>query len=426
MNDMKEFEKQLELNVIDLDSNEKEMYLKEDILNVIDGTRNFKPQTNIQSQPQNQNGDMTKVTKNVILAFVSDATGCGAIRCHFPFSYLNFVYGKNQTLLPMISPCFVQDNNVLIRTRAIYFQRHMSPQHLNAIKWYKQNQSKYQYKMVHEMDDFLFWEDDAKTKHGVGKYNFGHVGITEEVKHSCIEIMKLMDLLIVSTQFLADYYKNQLGITVPIKVIPNYVAKFFWKDTYKPKITEKIIKPKFIYTGSPTHYSNADKLFGDWQNSAWREFIIKNVKSKKISFTCFGGLPFFFEEIKNDIKVVNWLNSYQYHLGVLQEKADFSIIPLVPNRFNFAKSDLKQCELYAAKVLGIGAYFPEAENQGPYENMKVKLKWDCSLKEIEDLVDFYSYPENYNKIIDDQYKWLIEQNRWLESPKWVNEFVSCF
>jgi hypothetical protein len=29
MNDMKEFEKQLESSVIDLDSNEKEMYLKE-------------------------------------------------------------------------------------------------------------------------------------------------------------------------------------------------------------------------------------------------------------------------------------------------------------------------------------------------------------------------------------------------------------
>ena len=184
------------------------------------------------------------------------------------------------------------------------------------------------------------------------------------------------------------------------------------------------MKPKIIYTGSPTHYSNEQKLYGDWENPAWREFIIKNVKEDKISFTCMGGLPWFFEEIKDKIKVIGWLNSFQYHIGVMGEKADFSIMPLVPNWFNYCKSDLKHVENCAAKSLSIGSYFPEQKYKGPYENVPVKLPWNCSLKDIEQTIEYYSHPENYNKIIDQQTKWMDDDGRWLESPKWINNFLT--
>lgn len=414
--DLSDFEKQLD-NVVDLDSPKVER-LSEEGLNKIIVEAKQAP------QPANNPAKMVKVPKNILLAFISDSSGCGYIRCFQPFSYINFAFGRNQTLMPIISCAFIHDENILLRTRTIYFQRQMSPEHLQSVIWYKQNQQNFKYRMIWEMDDHIWWEDKARKINGVPPYNFGSPGITEEVKQASIQIMNLMDQLIVSTEFLAHYITKELGVKVPVKVIQNHVAKYFWKDGNRKKITERITKPKVIYTGSPTHYSNEKKMYGDWENSAWREFVIKNVKDNKISFTCFGGLPWFFEEIKDKIKVIGWLNSFQYHLGVLGEKADFSLMPLVPNNFNRGKSNLKFLEGCAAQVISIGSYFPEFEWKGPYENITTKLKWNCSLKDIQDMMDHYCDPDNYNNMIAEQLHFLDKNNHWLESKGYVDSFVS--
>lgn len=412
--DLNEFEKQID-NVVDLDQPGR---LSEDKINSI--SSDVKQNVVVEAAPPPK---MIKVHKNIVLCFISDATGCGFIRCFQPFSYLNFVFGKSQTLMPIISCAFIHDENVLIKTRTIYFQRQMAPEHLNMIKEYKNKQSTFKYKMIWEMDDHIWWEDKEKTINGVPPYNFGASGITKEVKLSSIEIMNMMDQLIVSTQFLADYISKELGVKVPIKVVPNHVAKYFWKDTTKKAITSKIEKPKVIYTGSPTHYSNEKKLYGDWENSAWREFVVKNVKDNKISFTCFGGLPWFFDEIKDKIKVIGWLNSFQYHLGVMGEKADFGLMPLVPNNFNRGKSNLKYLEYCASGVLGIGTSFVD-KTVSPYDCMDVKLMNNCTLSQIEELFETYRDPKNYNRAIENQYKFLDDNGHWLESKKWIDNFMS--
>lgn len=422
---MDEFEKQLEENnIVDLDSQLEER-LSEDKINSIDISKDYRPKNQIQNNPP-QNQQVVKIPKNLVLAFISDATGCGFIRCFQPFSYLNFVFGKSQTLMPIISCAFIQDQNILLRARTIYFQRQMAPEHLKMISWYKQHQQTFKYKMIWEMDDHIWWEDSERKVHGVPPYNFGAPGITEVVKMSSIEIMKMMDLLVVSTQPLADYIKNELKVNVPIKVIKNHVAKYFWKDGNTRKITEKIVKPKFIMTSSPTHYSAEKKLRGDFENSAWVDYILKNVKENKIDFTVIGGLPFFFDEIKDKIKVLPWLNSFNYHLAVMGEKAHFGIMPLVPNMFNVGKSNLKFLEFAASRILSFGCYFKEGYKgyQGPYYDLPVKLDWRCSLEEIEKAVEYYSLPENYNRIIDEQLKYLDVNGHWLESKKYVDDFLT--
>ncbi len=418
--DLNDFEKQLSSEIIDLDAPAKveNVRLVEDKKNTI-VSRPIVNKVIEQAPPQN----LVKVQKNMVLCFISDATGCGFIRCFQPFSYLNFVFGKSQTLMPIISCAFIQDENILIRTRTVYFQRQMAPEHLKMIMWYKDRQPTFKFKMVWEMDDHIWWEDKAKKVNGVPPYNFGATGITEEVKAASIKIMNCMDTLIVSTQFLADYIRNELGVKVPIKIVPNHVAKYFWKDGNKRTITERIAKPKVIYTGSPTHYSNERKMYGDWENSAWREFVIKNVKEDKISFTCFGGLPWFLEEIKDKIKIIGWLNSFQYHLGVLGEKADFGLMPLVPNNFNRGKSNLKYLEYCAGGILGIGTSFKDG-SPSPYDCMDVKLMNDCSLKQIEETFDYFRDPQHYNEVIANQYKFLDDKGHWLESKKFIDNFIS--
>ena len=99
--------------------------------------------------------NMIPVKKSVLLSFVSDSSGCGFIRNIFPISYLNAVYGKNSDIVPIITPIFVWQHDILLRTKAIYFQRQMSPEQLKAVRQYKEHQKQYHYKMVWDIDDFI-------------------------------------------------------------------------------------------------------------------------------------------------------------------------------------------------------------------------------------------------------------------------------
>ena len=130
------------------------------------------------------------------------------------------------------------------------------------------------------------------------------------------------------------YIENELKITVPITVVPNAVPMYFWGNKKKSPKKNPIKKPRIVYTGSPTHYSNQEKLLGDFENS-WKDFVIKNVLEDKIQFICMGDLPWFFEGIKDKIGIIPWVNSYQYHLAVKDVNADFAIGPLVKNNFNY-------------------------------------------------------------------------------------------
>ena len=369
---------------------------------------------------------LVKVKKNLVLYIFSDASGCSFIRGMQPMMYMYFVFGKLDSLIPICLPTFTFDEKILMRTRSIVFQRTMSPNHVQIINRYKELQSRFKYKMIWDMDDFIWWEDDNRTQNGVPKYNLGHINIDDNVRYSSIQIMKQMDLITTSTKYLSDYITNTLKVDVPKKVIPNVVMESLWGDRWKGGIKKPIEKPRIIYTGSPTHYANTNpyvgELLGDWEN-AWKEYIIKNVKDNKIDFICMGGLPFFFNEISSKIKVFEWEYPFRYHLRVKGQQADFGIMPLVPNRFNYSKSDLKFIEYSIAGIVGIGTTFDNGF-PSPYDDMPVKLNYKCNVRDIEDTIKNLCNPENYNKILQIQYSKLRNDSRILESNGYIEQWTS--
>lgn len=391
-----------------------------------------------------QQQQVVQVQKNILLSYVSDAAGCGHIRNVFPMTYINSVYAKTGQLLTMVSPIFVWQHDILLRTRAIFFQRQMSPMHLDIIKRYKELQPQFKYKMVWDMDDFVWGrneEQGGSIDDGVPSYNFGSHGITKEIVDCSIEVMKLMDTVTVSTQFLADYIKTNFGIK-DVRVVPNAVPAYFWGNRRRNPIKQKLVKPRVIYTGSPTHYmnpipprpvspqepegypGNPIKKLGDFGN-AWLDWVIKSVNENKIDFICLGGLPWFFESIKSKITIVNWVDSFNYHNTVINMRADFGIMPLVPNNFNHGKSDIKAIELYATGIAAIGTVFTNGK-PSPYDNNPLTLKDDCTVDDIDRMFDKYCEPVNYNNVIDKQYTKLINEGRYLESKEYVDKFIFPF
>jgi len=362
-----------------------------------------------------QESKMMKVQKNLVLSYVSDSTGCGHIRNIFPMTYMNSIFGKTGRFNIMISPIMIFQHDVLLRTRSIFFQRTMAPGHIKAVQMYKDAQKKYGFKMIYDIDDFIWNGPDEGES--IPDYNFGKSGITPEVQQSSIDIMNEMDIVCTSTDFLGQYIREH-GVEKPkITTVYNAVPQYFWGPHRRRPIKEKIKKPRVIYTGSPTHYHQQLKLKGDWEN-AWCEWVIKSVKDNKIEFFCMGGLPFFLESIKDKIQYTDWVNSYQYHLPIKNFRADIGIAPLVPNYFNYAKSDIKHVEYCSQGMISIGTVFTNGK-PSPYDNNIVKVNSNCSVEDIENIVDEYTEPEKFNKTIKEQYKMLDQNGRWLESPKYI-------
>jgi len=376
------------------------------------------PNTNLPVNMQFEQ-QVNKIVKNIVISYVSDSAGCGHIRNVFPFTYLNAVFARDGNLIPMIAPFYLYQHDILLRTRSIFFQRQMSPQQIPQIQQYKNLQKNYQYKMVYDIDDFI-WKGPNEGE-CLPEYNFASTQIGEDVRKSSIEIMNMMDTVCVSTQFLKDYLSTH-GVNKPIEVVHNTVPKSFWGTVKRGPIKEKIKKPRVVYTGSPTHYCNQRKMVGDWDN-AWREWVIKNVKDNKIEFMCMGGLPFFFEEIKNKIHVVKWVNSYQYHLPVIKFRPDFGIAPLVRNYFNYSKSSIKYQEYCAAGCVGIGTVFTN-DMPSPYDINIVKAPDTITVDQINQIISEYSEPVKFNDTITKQFKQIEDNNWWLESQGFINRLAS--
>ena len=393
-------------------------------------------------QEQQYEKNVEQIKKNLVLSYVSDASGCGHIRNIFPMTYINACFGKSGEIVPLIAPFYLYQHDMLIRTRAIWFQRQMSEDNIPKVQQYKEMQKKYRYKMIWEIDDFI-WEGPDKGE-CIPEYNYASVKLPASNRQASIKIANMMDVVVVSTEFLKVYLSTH-GVNVPIVVLPNAIMKAFWGGLPNRKpIKESLKKPRVICTDSPTHYCNRRKLMGDWDN-AWREWVIKNVVDNKIEFLIMGGVPFFFEGIKNKANFhhIDWLSSYQYHVPFQRFRPDFGLAPLVYNHFNMAKSDLKMIEYSAAGCVALGTVWNNPAplqwqekigmktfQPSPYDDLPVhkyvKFHDDITLEQFDENFSKLCQPEVFNDVIKLQYEMLNKGGRWLEDSKWLNQMLELF
>jgi hypothetical protein len=368
---------------------------------------------NINMPSESQESSVLKIQKNVVIGIQSDFTGCGILRVVQPMTYLSTIYGKSNMYNIMVTQLPITQPDILMRTRTIILQRWFSGIYNEKIKQYKELQKKYNFKLILEIDDWVFTDKSKGVE--VPKYNMGHEAITEQVGKDCVDIMKQCDLITVSSEFLGDYIKK-LGVDVPIKFIPNTVAGYMWGTARKRPIKDKIVRPKVLYSGSPCHYSTPKKLLGDFEGM-WVEWLIKSIKENKIDFVVLGGLPYFLECVKDKIKVHDWLGTYSYHTPITSYRPDFTIAPLVTNVFNASKSDLKYVESSAVGAVLLGSVFDDSDIPSPYDiiDSRCKVGQNISVEEMDKKFWSLCEPDVYNEIVKKQYEWLVDDSRYLES-----------
>ena len=375
---------------------------------------------NTQIQVENQESKIVKFSKNIVIACPSDSTGCGYIRTIFPMTYLNALYGKSGKFQTMITTVPVYEHEILMKTRTLFLQRWFDKSMIAKMQQYKDLQKKYDYKIVYDIDDFIWYGD--REGEFIPAYNFGSEGIPKQVGVDTVQIMNMADQITVSSEFLGKYIKETCKVIPPVYFLPNVVNQYFWGSARKRPIKEKIVRPKVLYTGSQCHYHSVKKLLGDFEG-LWYEWLIKAIKDNKIDFCVMGGCPWFLEEVKGKIKVIDWVNSYSYHRPVMDFRPDIMIGPLVENYFNASKSDIKYIEACAAGAVFIGSTFAKGL-PSPYDKCLLKVPSNGTAQDIEKLVDFACEPNNYNTILKTQYDMLTIDGRWMESQKNVDHWIN--
>jgi hypothetical protein len=378
-----------------------------------------------ETKPVTQTPNTIKVLKNVLLCNVADSTGCGNLRAVFPFTYLNAVFGKKGNICPILTHTFIKQHEVLVRTKTAWFQRQMSKQHYDIMKQYADVKNNYKFKIIYDLDDYLWGKNEKQGGDkfdGIPSYNFAWEVISDELKTWSIKIMEdLADIITVSTRPLADEIQKLSSKKLDIRILENAVPKYLYGDPERrPNKTETIKKPRVVFAGAAGHYAGIGtekKAKGDFEG-AWYDWVLKSIKEDSIEFIVMGGMPWFFEGIKDKIQVINWLNAFQYPFVFKGLRPDFVIMPLVPNKFNSCKSNIKYLETCAIGAVGIGTR--TGNFISPYDKCEVTVNYDCTVEDIERTIRKYCEPEYYNDALKKQYDMMERDGRYVESSKYVN------
>ena len=383
--------------------------------------------------------------KNVAIIYCRDTSGCSHVRLRYNSEYIN---GHEMGIIPVLMPYYTFEPQYLAHAKSIVFQRPVNKIDVELLTRYKELQPKFGYKLVGEFDDLIFLTGDADEQNdAVPPYNPSHDAIHKNIKEM-EEIMHktlpLLDLIVVSTPYLKKVIERVFNVS-NVMVIKNVVPRYLWNFERKKNITEDIVKPRVIYSGSPTHYRQPiPKLQpgqnpnfpnghpgqpgdrGDW-NTSLCDWVIKNVKEDKIDFYVMGALPFFWEEIKDKIQFIPWSDSHTFPRKFMEVHADFSISSIVDNPFNRAKSSLRFTEACACGCVFMGNIFT-ANDDSPYREIHPECKFTekSSIQEIDDIFWKLCKKDKYNEILNWQYNFINSSGCWLESSQHINQMLMMF
>lgn len=295
------------------------------------------------------------------LHFYADYGGCGLWRMTWPELLMNG-YGKAVVngLTQMNA-----DPNFYRHIQAIKLQRQATPDQYEFVKFLKNLQQQFGFKMIYEIDDVVFGED-------IPLYNTSRSAFTDPIINETIKkIINLCDEMSVVSPYMRDYYRRKTG-KQEITVIPNYAPKFWLHDFYNPnKIDKNYVKnkkkPIIGYMGSGTHFdpANAANQQDDFAHVV--EAIIRT--RNKFQWVFFGGVPMKLLPYVQRKEIIHhpWANIYEMPRVFASLGINAVIAPLAHNEFNRAKSDIKMLE---AGALGIPGVF---QNLEPYQNATFKF-----------------------------------------------------
>tara|TARA_Y100000310_G_scaffold231798_1_gene234494 strand:- start:819 stop:2045 length:1227 start_codon:yes stop_codon:yes gene_type:complete len=279
--------------------------------------------------------------------FYADYSGCGHWRMIWPEMLLN-CYGKVNVQGGTV---MIGDKNFYKGLKTIRIQRQATKAQLEYIKWLKQIQKEFGFKIIYEIDDLIFKED-------IPHYNkFRFAFEDPSIRQTSMEIMQICDEITVTNNFMKEYYIEKTG-NKHITVIPNFIPKF-WMDRYYNfnKIREDYqkhkTKPRVVYCGSGAHFDIENRIKQKDDFYHINDTIRKTVD--KFQWVFVGGFPLTLRDLiqQKKIEYHTWTNLVDYPEYINSKNPTVFYAPLEDSNFNKAKSDLKFIESCALGIPSI-------------------------------------------------------------------------
>ena len=270
--------------------------------------------------------------------YLADYGGCGFWRLYWPELVMN---GYNKGILSSLTQ-MIMDVNFYRPLKSIRMQRQATDVQVAFIRELCKLRSQTGLKLIYEIDDLVFRED-------IPDYNrCKDAFVDQKIVDNILEIMKNMDEITVTCNFMREYYKEKTG-NKNITVIPNYPPKFWLDRFYNPERLEKLWhenrkRPRILYAGSGTHIDVLNRTGGQDDFGHVLQAIIKARKDFKFVFK--GAYPIALKPFvdSGEMEFLEWSPLFDLPQGLYDAGCQAVYAPLVSNNFNKSKSNIKMIE----------------------------------------------------------------------------------
>lgn len=287
--------------------------------------------------------------------FRGDSYGCGWYRELFPSMLLQTLLNGDvqfritDTLSIISDPNFYRMVNGGIRI--IRLQRWYGKEKAAFVKnFLKPLADQLGMWLVYEIDDLLIY--DEIPKYNIAKPHYSYDKIGDSVK----EIMKMCDLITVSTEFLGDVYQKAFNISKEkIIVVPNYLPRWWIGEAMNIERQMNLWRrtrnqPRIAFCCSTNHFDVQNNNDGIDDFTHLIPWIKSNIDKYKFIFV--GGFP---QQLKEEVhqKKVEFQppsDILNYPREIQLRNIDLLVAPLIDNTFNKCKSNIKFLEFSALGI----------------------------------------------------------------------------
>lgn len=315
----------------------------------------------------------------------------------------------------IVTPFPITDGYILDHTAAVVMGR---PRYPDWVERYGRVKKRHGFRIIVDFDDVLF---DVDGKSAIPPYN-GNTMDPVAVARGIESYLRYVDDVTVSTKFLARLFAKRFPAfsKYNIVIVPNLLPRMYYGDRSSRLTTVDMRKPKVVYGGSPTHFSETDP--GDFAGP-WIPYLVDAVGKGEIELHMFGHeAPKFLGPAVSKVILHEPVTPTGWGRALSDVRGDIYLAPLAANDFNRAKSDLKILEAAATGMALLGSQFIDS----PYSKAHPYSLVDntMTVEGVRDTVARMCEKKAFNCILDYQRKYLA--NRILERDENIKRLMQIY
>lgn len=358
----------------------------------------------------------------------SGGSGCRFYRASMPAFTMNWIDGLGAHCIEVPSPILSPD--MLNVTRAIVLKSCAGWQGLQLIKQLKSLKNKFPHlRIVNDFDDLMYGK--SCVREGDSTFEAFAAKTWDNRHNECTkEALSMCDVVTTTNEYLA---KKIVETGANVKIIPNACPKSMWSLPHRKPLEKDLEVVNLTLNQCPQHAQPehvdekgnfVKRQLGDYDSAEWAEWIIKHVKDGDIQLTQMGGPSFLWTEIQDKVKNYPWVPPNRYASLMCRTAPDLVIAPMVPCELNRCRSDLRYVEAAICSAAFLGSDFPDS----PYAKVPevCRVKQGATVADLDEKLRMIKDRDTFNSLVDDGWKFLVENGRIMESDKCMNRYVEAW